>query len=186
MNNILLRDGVEVDVADQGMANALRRMLMNEVPSYAPSHIIVRENTTCQTDEYIAHRVAMIPFRLCGKEDGVLKLDVKDKTAFSSDLKGEDFRVACRTIPIMKMTHGQSLCIDVHFTKGTGSEHVKHSHVSRVRYKEHCKCVRVGFKTITDEPPIDFLRRGIVQMEKKLCSLLCVAEADPDTWVVAS
>ena len=42
--------------------NALRRALRSDVERYAPSTITIRDNTSSQTDEYIAHRIGMIPF----------------------------------------------------------------------------------------------------------------------------
>lgn len=42
-------------------ANALRRIMISEVPTMAIEFVTVRENTTPLHDEYIAHRLGLIP-----------------------------------------------------------------------------------------------------------------------------
>jgi len=46
---------------DLSMANALRRILIAEVPTIAIEHVNVEVNTTAFHDEYLAHRLGMIP-----------------------------------------------------------------------------------------------------------------------------
>ncbi len=46
------------------MANALRRILISEVPTLAIEFVEFHENTTVLQDEYIAHRLGLIPLRL--------------------------------------------------------------------------------------------------------------------------
>ena len=49
---------------DYSTANAIRRVLVSDVETYAPSEVIIHTNTSCQPDEYIAHRIGLIPFLL--------------------------------------------------------------------------------------------------------------------------
>lgn len=44
------------------MAAALRRILLAEIPTMAPHIISIEENTSPLPDEYIAHRIGLIPF----------------------------------------------------------------------------------------------------------------------------
>jgi DNA-directed RNA polymerase II subunit RPB3 len=48
---------------DTSMANALRRIMIAEVPTLAIDLVEFHENTTCLNDEYIAHRLGLIPLR---------------------------------------------------------------------------------------------------------------------------
>ena len=48
---------------DTSMANALRRIMIGEVPTLAIDLVEFHENTTVLNDEYIAHRLGLIPLR---------------------------------------------------------------------------------------------------------------------------
>jgi DNA-directed RNA polymerase II subunit RPB3 len=48
---------------DTSMANALRRIMIAEVPTLAIDLVELHENTTVLNDEYIAHRLGLIPIK---------------------------------------------------------------------------------------------------------------------------
>ena len=70
-----------------GFCNAFRRALISEISTWAPCTITIRRNTSCQTDEYIAHRIGLIPFRRIGPSNE-LSVHVKGRTVLGSDFVG--------------------------------------------------------------------------------------------------
>lgn len=53
----------ELSNTDVSMANSLRRMMIAEVPTICIDQVEFLENTTCMQDEYIAHRLGLIPLK---------------------------------------------------------------------------------------------------------------------------
>lgn len=140
-------------------ANAIRRIIISEVPSMAIDDVFVYENSSVLNDEFIAHRLGLIPLKTdldsyvlpekckCKSEMGcnqcrvVGTLDVEatdsKKTVYSGDLKFEDpdIKPVTDKIPIVKLEVGQKLKLEVHAKLGTGKQHSKWQPVSTCAYK---------------------------------------------------
>lgn len=157
-------------VRDRGFANAVRRALLSDVRTHAPDAVFIRKNTSCQNDEYIAHRLSMIPFRPRG-EMGHLRLRVADRTAHTADLEGDAF-YATTPMPILKMEPGQSLDLDVHFASGTAQEHTKFSHIGPVHFAMDDAGVELKFGMITDESPAEYLLRALDALDARVSDAL--------------
>jgi len=129
-------------------ANAYRRILQSEVPILAIDEVIFLANTTAFFDEYIAHRLALIPIRTprkvldFGEDFSVrLKLDVtaqeEQTTVYSRELESSDPEVypANPNIPIIVMNKGERLSLEAIARIGRGKEHVKWQPVVALGYR---------------------------------------------------
>lgn len=62
------RISFELSDTDASMANALRRIMISEVPTLTIDMVTFEENTSCLADEFIAHRLGLLPLRSLGKD----------------------------------------------------------------------------------------------------------------------
>lgn len=64
--NSLTADTMEFDMmgVDPAIANALRRILIAEVPTVAIEHVFMVNNTSIIQDEVLAHRMGLIPIKV--------------------------------------------------------------------------------------------------------------------------
>lgn len=149
---------------DESMANALRRVMIAEVPTMAIDIVHIHTNTSALNDEFIAHRLGLIPlvsdsvdsyafprdckctgncqectvqFRLKVKNTEKREIEVT-----SADLKhmgesGQDVRPVEYDSPIVviKLRPGQEIDVICNARKGVGKEHAKWSPVATAVFK---------------------------------------------------
>jgi DNA-directed RNA polymerase subunit D len=140
---------LQLEGVDRSYANALRRFCISEVPSMAIDDVVILENSSVLYDEILAHRLGMVPIRTdleryllpekcdCGSPLGCNKCRVlfvldaagKDKvtTVYSGDLVSEDreIRPVSETIPLVKLSQGQTVKLEAYARLGRGKEHAK-------------------------------------------------------------
>lgn len=123
--------------------NAIRRNALSKVKTIAIDEIDVYENTSAMSDEYLAHRLALVPIKgdigslispdeccggKCGKCSITIELDQQGpKTVYASDLVFSDPTASATygTIPIIKITEFQRVRMEIHAVLGVGKEHAK-------------------------------------------------------------
>ena len=152
-----------------GFCNALRRVLMADLEEEAPYQVTVRTNTSYQTDEFIAHRIGLIPFRRVGNGDS-LSLHVRGRDATTSDLCGPAF-VPCTSAVIMVLREGQELDLTVHFDKKPGSRHARYSKVAAVQIRRaaHGQDKHwIGFETLDGSDGKQALLRALDGFEAQV------------------
>jgi DNA-directed RNA polymerase subunit D len=114
-------------------ANALRRTAINSVPTFAIDKTAFYENTSAMFDEYISHRIGLIPIHTPSKGYGdtdeiLFTLEAEGPcTVYSGELKSSDkeVKVANDKIPIIKLAEGQRLRLDGKARLGTALWHAK-------------------------------------------------------------
>jgi len=129
--------------------NALRRLSISQVPSFAIDDVVILENSSVMHDEAVAHRLGLIPLRTelkrfvmphlceckstlgCSNCRVLLVLDAesqeKTKVITSADLISEDevVRPVSKEIPIVSLAPGQKLKFEAYARLGTGKNHAK-------------------------------------------------------------
>lgn len=151
--NILERDNnhIAVEFIDipRQYVNALRRLSISQVPTFAVDDVVILDNSSVMHDEAIAHRLGLIPLRTdlerfvmphlcdckstlgCSKCKVLLVLDAesqdKTKVITSADLVSEDevVRPVNSEIPIVALAPGQKIKFEAYARLGTGKSHAK-------------------------------------------------------------
>jgi len=140
------KDGMKVSFLVRGVtaayANALRRAILEEVPTMAIEEVEFRKNSSILYDEMIAHRMGMIPlktdlksYRMIepGKEPGkanqvhfTLKT-TRQGMIYAEDLKSDDDAITpvYPKLPITKLMKGQTLELEATAILGKGKMHSK-------------------------------------------------------------
>ncbi|MBI2079693.1 DNA-directed RNA polymerase subunit D [Candidatus Micrarchaeota archaeon] len=121
-----------LDGASVGFANTVRRYGMVMVPVLAIDLVVFYDNNTAIFDEYVAHRLGLVPLltpeKMPKNSEIVFTLDeTGPKIAYSKDLKSSDKEiVAARDeIPLITLTEGQNIRLEGKSKVGTGKEHAK-------------------------------------------------------------
>ncbi|UCC58804.1 MAG: DNA-directed RNA polymerase subunit D [Candidatus Bathyarchaeum sp.] len=138
--------------------NALRRIMLIEVPTMAIDEMVILENSSILHDEILAHRMGLIPLKTdldsynlpeeckCESELGcnlcrsnlTLEAEATDKTTivYSGDLKSEnpDITPVSSKIPLVKLAPEQRINLEAYARLGKGKNHVKWQPVSMCVY----------------------------------------------------
>jgi len=175
-------------------ANALRRICLSGVPTFAVDDVVMIENSSVLADEGVSHRLAMIPLRTdlsrfvepsecdCHSELGcsrcriLLMLDSGSsdttRTVTSSDLSSEDevVKPVSPNIPIAVLAPGQKLKLEAYARLGRGSEHAKWNSESVAALidgnnpDEHI----LTLETVGSLTPAEVIRAAVDELEKRL------------------
>lgn len=140
-----------------GFANALRRIMISEVPVMAIDDVMILENNSVMYDEILAHRLGLIPVTTdqsynlpedcsCKSELGCercrasfsMEVEASDpvEVVYSSHLRPEnpDVRPVADKIPIVKLVQGQKVKLEAYARLGRGKIHAKWQPVSACTY----------------------------------------------------
>jgi DNA-directed RNA polymerase subunit D len=142
--------------------NALRRLSISEVPTFAIDDVVILENSSVMHDEAVAHRLGLIPLRTdlkkfnlpnecnCNSALGctncrvLLQLDAeakdKTKTITTSEIISEDdfVKPVNQDIPIIALAPGQKIKFEAYARLGLGKDHAKWqaATIAVVKYNE--------------------------------------------------
>ncbi|KAI9346011.1 DNA-directed RNA polymerase [Zopfochytrium polystomum] len=149
---------------DLSIANALRRTMIAEVPTMAIDLVEIEQNSSVLVDEFIAHRLGMIPLtsssmsninytrdcnctKYCSLCSVELTLNVRCESDRNLDVTARHLVSSSETIKpylesdddpgvtIVKLKRGQELRLTCVAKKGTAKEHAKWSPVTAVAFE---------------------------------------------------
>lgn len=148
-----------IEGADTPFMNALRRIMLAEVPSMAIDEVVFIENSSMLHDEILAHRLGLIPLKTdldtynlpdecpCKSEFGcnlcrvglTLEAEATEKTTtvYSGDLHSDnpDIVPVSDKIPLVKLAPDQKIKLEAYARLGKGKDHAKWQPVSSCTYK---------------------------------------------------
>jgi DNA-directed RNA polymerase subunit D len=148
---------------DVPYVNALRRIILSEVPCMAIDEVVILQNSSIIQDETIAHRLGLVPLRTdldgynlpedcsCKSEFGcnlcrvtlMLNAEAKEGTraVYSGELISENKEVVpvSDKIPLVKLAKEQELRLEAYARLGKGKNHAKWQPVSMCSYKYYPK-----------------------------------------------
>ena len=157
------------------VANAIRRYSMNRVPVLAIDKVTMYENSSPVFDEYIAHRIGMMPIKtpknLPASAEVSFVLDVQGpKAVYSEDLKSSDsgIIVAEPRIPIVTLTEGQSVRLEGKAILGVGRKHAKFQAGLAAYDEQEDGSLLMKVESFLNMGPKDMLIRGCKALENDL------------------
>jgi DNA-directed RNA polymerase subunit D len=164
--------------ASNAYANALRRMAMSHVKCFAIDKATFYENTSAIFDEYIAHRIGLIPIATPSSgysetDEIMFTLDATGpKTVYSRDLESSDKEVKVKNgnIPIIKLAQDQRLRIEAKAVLGEGARHAKFQ-PGIVTYEQKDKDFNFYVETFGQMAPKQIVEKALEALESTLKEL---------------
>lgn len=140
-----------------GFCNAVRRTLLSDVQAWAPAKLTVKHNSTCQTDEYLAHRIGLVPFRRIEAHGASAPLTLDRTgpcTVVAADILGSGFSPVYGTIEIMELGPGHRLHVEIHMDCQPAHVHARYAVCAAVGMcKVDAERCRITFETNDDSDP---------------------------------
>lgn len=157
-----------------GQVNALRRALISDVPTVCPSHVDIHVNTTSHTDEYVAHRLGLVPFRQPDTADGHVSAVAHIRHREARPLRGDDVQGDLRPFHadanILDVCEGQELSCELKFAKRTGTDHARFARAVAVGMRPGTKDGEhvLSFETLFGDDHDECLRLALDALEARV------------------
>ncbi|OYT42944.1 MAG: DNA-directed RNA polymerase subunit D [Candidatus Aenigmarchaeota archaeon ex4484_56] len=129
---------LEIELKDTtpSFANALRRIMLSEIPTYAIDEVNIKENSSVLQDEILAHRLGLIPLSGEGKVRLYVEGPLSVKSSHLEILEGE-VNIDDKDILIVELLKNQKIDLTCKIKKGIGKEHSKwQSAIVSYQYKK--------------------------------------------------
>lgn len=131
---------IEFHQTNIAILNALRRIILAEIPAIAIEDVVFHENSGVMENEIVAHRLGLLPLKWSSLDtDGCVSFDytAKEKTTiYAKDLVCQGCEMLYPDIVLTKLGKDQSLKFTAYTEKGTGQDHSKWRVVSNCYFKQ--------------------------------------------------
>jgi len=182
--------------SNPAFANALRRIMINEIPILSVEFVDFEENTSGLFDETVAHRIGLIPLTFdpklynlkegckcggkgCSRCEVVLVLEREGPCIVKAgDMKStaDDVNPADPEIPIVELLEGQKIKFETTAQLGFGRDHIKNQ--AAIAAYKYSPSVRLGENTgaCVDVCPADVFEKkdGKVKIVNASNCTLCM------------
>jgi len=156
-----------------GFANLLRRYAMNQVPVFAVDKVVFYENTSSLFDEYLAHRIGLVPLKWApgfkADEEVIFTLEASGPANVTSghlQSTQEKVKVATERIPLLKLLADQNLRLEAKAIQGAGRKHAKWQ-AGLVSYEIAGDKFGFRVESFMQMPPRDMMGHAIDMIEEK-------------------
>jgi len=150
---------------DTTFANMVRRYSMSRVPVLAISNVTFYDNNSAFWDEYVAHRLGLMPVTTPAKTpegaEIVLSLDEQGpKIVYTTDFESSDKDISIpKKIIIITLAQDQRLRLEAKATLGTGRKHAKFQ-AGLVSYGKEGDNIRFMVESFFHMEPYEVIERG--------------------------
>lgn len=158
-------------------ANLLRRYIIARVPVFAINNVTFYDNTSSLFDEYLAHRIGLIPLttpdKATEKDEITFTLDeTGPRVVYSQDLKSSDkeVKIARENIPIVTLRANQRLRLEAKAMLGLMGQHARFQ-AGLAAYKiEKENKVQFKVESFSQMPPAELFMRASEIAEKDVAA----------------
>lgn len=151
-----------------GFSNALRRTLLSDLHTEAPHSVRMKLNVTCHTDEYIAHRVGLIPFRRVGNGDELTLNATGPCVVTSKQFSGPSFQPIHPDIELLYLDTGHELHLDVVFDIQAAGKHARYSPCCAVGMIPRRDAYILSFGSNDHRTPEELLNEGFDHLAHRI------------------
>ena len=167
-----------VEGINTNFANVVRRYSMTRIPVLAIENVTFYDNTSWMFDEYISHRLGMMPIttpeKLPEDVEIIFTLDeTGPKIVYSKDVKSSDKEItmAKEQIPVLTLHENQRLRLETKAKLSNGTNHAKFQSglvTYEILGEEKFKFKAESFYHMT---PPEIILRGCEILEKDLTEI---------------
>lgn len=164
-----------------GFCNAIRRSLLSDITTEAPHLVRIHVNTTCYTDEFLSHRIGMVPFRRVGNGDQ-MRLDATGPcSVFTSMLVGPAFECV-HDVEIARLGVDHRLSVTIFFDTHDAATHARYSPCAAVGMKhlDDGRC-EIRFRSNDARSPKELMLIALEQTEQRIQRALHALANQPET-----
>jgi len=172
------RISLKLSGTNLSIVNAIRRYCIGRVPVMAIDSVMMYENTSSMFDEYVSHRIGLIPIitpkGVTGEMEVAFSVDESGpKVVYSGDLKSQDkdVKVARDQIPIISLFEGQNLRLEGKAVVGTGATHAKFQSGIAAQEEDEKGGINFMAESFYQMSPKELIVRGCKQLETDLTDL---------------